>query len=378
MTDLLQVTDFYDDPDAFDDRPAETVMITVVFAMFTFQMATRNPSMRKEKLAESNRLYKYALSFYSQLLWGESLECMQALALFLVYARSFPKPGNSWSLSNMVLTRVIDLDYHRSSKKIMLPPSQQNPLAIELRKRIFWSILGIQVNISVKLGRPMSISPQDIDVELPLAILDSEITPQGLQNRSGKCDFWGAIFVSKLLPISMDLYKNVILVRKPEAEYLEDLAGLDARISQWRQEWDEFTVNETRTGSHKIATHMIDIWAAELRIVLHHVSLCTSRTPEVFNKNMAACLLASRTILRNTAALMKEFKGPDFTWHSVSGYVLGLSIALQYHSNRKESLNVDAFKQMKHELGEWLIVMKSSDRYMSKWDLHSNLIFIQL
>jgi hypothetical protein len=51
--------------------------------------------MRQEKLAESNSLYEYSLSFYAELLLGETLSDMQALALFLVYARNLPKPGNS-------------------------------------------------------------------------------------------------------------------------------------------------------------------------------------------------------------------------------------------------------------------------------------------
>lgn len=124
----------------------------LVLAIFTYQMAIRNPSIHQEKLAESNRLYFYSLDFYPELLLGDSLASMQALALFLVHARNLPKPGNSWNLSTTVLRRAVELDYHRSSNKIVLPAEQKSALAIELRKRVFWSILGIQVTVAVKMG----------------------------------------------------------------------------------------------------------------------------------------------------------------------------------------------------------------------------------
>jgi Fungal specific transcription factor domain len=341
-------------------------MVTVVLAIFAYQMATRNPPMRQEKLAESNRLYHYALSFYPELLLGDSLANMQALALFLVHARNLPKPGNSWSLSTMILSRAVELNYHRSSKKIVLPPEQRNALAIELRKRVFWSILGIQVTIAVKLGRPMAISPQDMDVELPHAISDSEINEQGVLARSGICDFWGHIFLSKKLPLLMDLYRNVILVRKPASEYLRDVDELDAQITKWRQEWDQETARQPKTGSYKIATHLVDLWYAEFRVILHHPRLCTSQTVEVHEKNLDVCLDASRTVLRNLMSLVGDFKGADFTWHFVSGYVLAMGMAIHVHNKRRERLNAETFKKMRIELGEWLFVIRSADHFMSK------------
>ncbi|KAF7506911.1 hypothetical protein GJ744_011152 [Endocarpon pusillum] len=363
-----QVAEYYDHPGSFDDRPAEVVMIMVVLAIFAYQMATRNPQMRQEKLAESNRLYHYALSFYPELLLGDSLADMQALALFLVHARNLPKPGNSWSLSSMILARAIELGYHRSSNKIVLPPNQRNMLAIELRKRVFWSILGIQVTIAVKMGRPMAISPKDMDVELPQAILDSEITDQGFLPRSGNCDFWGHIFLSKKLPLLMDLYENVILVRKSAAEYHQDIGDLDAQITKWRHDWDVETASQTKNGSFKIATHLIGIWYAEFRIILHHPRLCTSQLAEVHEKNLDICLEASRSMLGDVMSLILDFKGPDFTWHFVSGYVLAMGMAMHVYGKRREHQTAETLSKMKRELQQWLFVIKSADYFMRSGD----------
>lgn len=338
----------------------------LVLAIFAYQMAIRNPPMRQEKLAESNRLYRYGLSFYPELLLGNSLANMQALSLILVHARNLPKPGNSWSLSSMILSRAVELNYHRSSSKIVLPPEERNELAIELRKRVFWSILGMQVTIAVKMGRPMAISPRDMDVELPQAVLDAETTANGIPSRSGQCDFWGHIFLSKKLPLLMRLYENVIVVRKSAAEYCREIEELDAHITNWRHEWDQDTKHQTRNGSYQIATHLIDLWYAEFRLILHHPKLCTSQVAEVQEKNLDKCLEASRTMLRNVMSMISHFKGPDFTWHFVSGYVLGMGMTLHVHNKRREQQTPDTFNKMKNELNNWMHVMRNADHFMSK------------
>ena len=361
-----QVVHFYDDPASFEDKPAEIAMIMVVIAIFAQQMAIRNPPMRQEKLTESNRLYQYALSFLPEILQRGSLADMQAAALFLVHARNMTKPGNSWNFSSMILTRAIELNYHRSSRKFEFPPEQRNPLAVELRKRVFWSILSIQVTIAVKMGMPMAISPPDMDVELPLAILDSEITEQGVLSTSGNCDFWAHIFLSKKLPLLMDLYENVILLRKPAPEYIRDVKDLDAQIIKWRRDWDRDTATQTKNGSYKVATQLVDLWYAEFRIILHHPRLCTSPATEVHEKNLDICLEASRNVLRNVVSMVTDFKGADFTWHFVSGYVLAIGMALFVYNKRKEHLSIETFNKMKNELQGWLFVMKSADHFMSE------------
>ena len=263
----------------------------------------------------------------------------------------------------MILARAIELDYHRSSKKIVLPPDQQNILAVE---RVFWSILGIQVTIGVKMGRPMAISSKDMDVELPLAVMDSEITEHGVLSKSGNCDFWVHIFLSKKLPLLISLYENVILVRKSGAEYHRDIDELDTQIINWRRDWDQYTANQTRSGSYKIATHFVDLWYAEFRLVLHHPRLCTSQVPEVHEKNLDVCLEASQGMLRNLMSLIGDLKGADFTWHFVSGYVLAMGMALHVYTKRREQMNAETLNKLRFELHEWLFVMRSADHFMSE------------
>jgi Fungal specific transcription factor domain len=341
-------------------------MIVLVLAIFTYQMATRNPSVLHAKLVESNSLYSYALSFFPELLAGDSLADMQALALFLIHARTLPQPGCSFELSSTVLRRAIELNYHRSSSKVVLPLEQRTTLAIELRKRVFWSILSVQVTVAVKMGKPLVISSRDIDVEIPQPVLDSEITERGIHAISGNCDFWGHIFLCKKLLLLMNLYENVILARRPSGEYCRQVDALDAQIIIWRQDWDKTMANQPRDGGYHIATHLVDLWFGEFRIILHHPQLCTSEAVDVQNKNLDVCLEASQTILRNVMSMISRFKGADFTWHFLSGYVLGIGMAIHVYRRRREHLNAESLGQMKTELSNWLSVMRNADNYLSE------------
>jgi hypothetical protein len=91
---------------------------------------------------------------------------LQAITLICSHLRNFPKPGASWMLSITTLTLAIELGLHRSAKRW----SAENAMSgydIEIRKRVFWSILTINSTLSGKLGRPMPIRPEGFDIEIP-------------------------------------------------------------------------------------------------------------------------------------------------------------------------------------------------------------------
>lgn len=164
----------------------------------------------------------------------------------------------------------------------------------------------------------------------------------------------------------MSLYENMILVRRSGAEYHQDVEALDAQITNWRLEWDKSMADQPKNGGYQIATHLIDLWYAEFRMILHHPRLCTSELAEVHDKNLDICLEASRTMLRNVMSMVSHFKGADFTWHFLSGYVLGIGMAMHVYHRRREQLNAESFSQMKTELTSWLSVMRNSDHFLSK------------
>lgn len=58
--------------------------------------------------------------------------------------------------------------------------SNFDPIQRELRKRIFWTVYGIDVYVSTRLGLPIAIHTEDVDQEHPLEMDDEFITPVGI------------------------------------------------------------------------------------------------------------------------------------------------------------------------------------------------------
>ena len=352
----------YDDPEYHASRAEEAIVI-LVLANTNYQVAIRNPEVvAKEKMKESHHMFHYGLSLMDELYLDNSLESMQAIALLLLHVRCLPKPGNIWHFSTNILNRAIDLGYHRSADKLAL---QGSPLAREMRKRVFWTVLGITIETAAKLGRPMPVRMEDIDSELPIQLEDSEISENGIAtSRSGRCTFRAGVHCWKLQPLRIELYNNFISVRRPSSEYLRNLEALNAKIVEFRNNWSNDISLEPESGIITVATLHIDSWAAELQLILHHPRLCTATSPDVMEHNLDVCHKAAARLLDNANALFNRFRGVDFTWYSMVAYVLALGITLHIHSQRKDQMTKERFGAMGLELMEWLKIMKVADQVL--------------
>jgi hypothetical protein len=337
-----------------------------VLANINYQVAVRNPGVvGQEKMKESRSMFHYCLSFMCELFLDPSLESMQALAMLLLHVRCLPKPGDIWHFSTHVLNRAIDLGYHRSPSRIGL---RESIFVLEMRKRVFWAVLGITIETALKLGRPMPLRMEDIDVEHPIPLEDSEISESGIVSaRSGKCTFRAGLHVWKTYPLLIDLYNNFISVRRPSAEYLRNLDVLNAKIIQHRQKWSDDMSMEPETGTITVATLHIDSWAAEFQLILHHPRLCTLSSPEVMDRNLDECHKAAARLLNNASVLFNRYRATDFTWYSTVSYVLALGVTLHIYSRRKDQMTKERIAIMKQELTEWLKIMKLADKVLRKY-----------
>lgn len=352
----------YDHPETVS--LAEKVQVFQMLAITAQQSATRNFSL-KDKMERSFRFLHFSLHSCAALLQERSLPAMQALSLILIQFRSLPKPGCSWNFSQRLLTEAVDMDYHRDPDKIELPLGEQNPLAKELRKRVFHAILGICVTTGCRIGRPSPWQFDHWDIPLPMAIKDSEISIDGVQPElSGQCDFWPCIQLAKLLPLITELFNYIHCVRRRPPDYVKIVEALKTKIEAWREDWDTCIgdANEDKSSAYLlIFTLHIDNWAAEFLLNLHHPSVCTLRTPEMLEKNLDVCHKAARRLLSNAHTLSRKYKAVDFTWHSTVAYALGFGVTLHIYKRRIGSLTQEQFSNMKNDFAGWQNLMAYAD-----------------
>ena len=106
------------------------------------------------------RFYEAALQHFDYVLNNQDLKSAQTLLMHAVYCLRDPRGLGAWTNAGLAIRTCISLGLHR---KI---PSPKATLAMEIRKRVFWSCYCLDRQISIMLGRPFAISDRDIDAEV--------------------------------------------------------------------------------------------------------------------------------------------------------------------------------------------------------------------
>jgi Fungal specific transcription factor domain len=84
------------------------------------------------------------LPYFPDLLHEPGLSELQALILLMVYLIGIYKMGHLWHLSRIVSAVAFELGLHRSDANW----SNFNPLEREMRKRVYFLILGLDLKVS--------------------------------------------------------------------------------------------------------------------------------------------------------------------------------------------------------------------------------------
>ncbi|KAH0543578.1 hypothetical protein FGG08_002139 [Glutinoglossum americanum] len=357
---MALLTKVYDDAD-FRPSPAETVMVHMVFAIMCFQYAARNwenSQQQAELNILSNHHYHYSLGFFYQLVNSHTLQDLQALALICTHLRNFPKPGASWMAVHLTMSLAIELGLHRSSKRWVQRSAQKNTLEVEMRKRVFYSILAIHVTLSGKLGRPMALQPEDLDVELPEPVDDELLSEAGIDtSKPGKCSFSPGMEAFKVLPAFMELFSTIYAVSRRQSSYVDTVNRLEGKIQRWRDQWPK-DMQDTVSGEQegRVFALYLQVWYLEFRILLRHPSVSLSPSAEFNRESLNICVDSSRKMLYVVRQL-QEYKSLDTTWYTGAVYLMAITTALFAQWEKRSETTTEELAKLKEEMDLWLDIM---------------------
>lgn len=337
-------------------------MVHMLFAIMYFQYAARN----REDAGQQSRLnglsnghYHYALSFFSQLMASHTLQDVQALVTIAFHMQSFPKPDACWMLSTITLNLAIELGLHRSAKRWASTAPKKSILEIEMRKRTFWSLLTMHVMTCGKLGRPMPLREEDFDVELPEPVDDDLLTDDGIDaSRPGKCHFLVVMEYFKLLPATLDLYRNIYSINRSPHNYIENVKRLEKRLLEWREQWPyEIKIREdTRDEEGRVFAQYVTMIGLEFRLLLRHPSLSLTNSAEFNEESLTVCMEVSRQMLDHVKVIQK-YKSLDTNWQSGALYVLAISTTLFGHWKRADQITASSLASLQRDMDDWLSIM---------------------
>jgi hypothetical protein len=307
---------------------------------------------------ESHAHYQYACSFYKDLLLGQHhLEDVQALAMICHHLRNFPKPGAAWIMTSLTYLFALELGLHRSVKNWSDAASKPSELEVEMRKRIFWTMNALQMNLAGKLGRPMPISNEDIDVEFPEPMNDCLPSEEASLSPFHQCSFQVGIQIAKYTVWELDLYKTIYAVRYTPRSYVESLKRLEAGIQQWKDELPVELRDPSRASQddHIFALYL-EYWYQEFQLLLHHPAVCRSVDPAILSSNLDKCMDASQKMLHNCTEMMHK-KSLDIVWINTVVYIAAVFTTLFISSMRKERLSPGDMTRLKTDMATWINVL---------------------
>ena len=343
----------------------------MVFAYMIFQSATRNPETNASQVDMYNRAnthFHYCVGLLPELVSGHSLQDVQALTMIATYVRTFPKPEVSWIVANLTFTKAIELGLHKSARRWATATGDKDILQVEMRKRIFWSILVIHVTICGKQGRPMPIRLEDFDVEIPEPYDDELLTDAGSDtSRNGKCSFLVGIEAFKVAPIFIELYNEVYAAHRSDQNYIKSVRGLEYKLQQWREQWhvELRRAPTSNSPTQRIHTEYLNFWAAEFRLLLRHPSLSLTRSAEFNNENLEICMRVCHE-MRECVQALQSLKSLDTTWYSCAVYVLAIQTTLYGHQRLKDELSAGQVISLRLDMEAWLSIMGDIGRLLGE------------
>lgn len=328
-----------------------------------YQISARNgdPSL----MNESHKHYRYSLIFFKELLHAHTWQDVQALTLVCHHMRNFPKPGAAWIMCSTTFSLAIELGLHRSTKA-WADSGKLDKLEIEMRKRIFWTLHALTTNLSGRLGRPMPICVDDIDVEFPEPLNDCVPGDDPNMSLFRKCSFQVGIQTAKYTVWSSELFRTVYAVRQTARGYEEAVKRLEAGIRRWREETPPELVDPaSATQENYIFALYLEFWNLEFQLLLHHPAICRSTDPEVFNSNLDICLAASQKILHNCNE-MRKIRSLDIPWINTVVYIAAIFTTLFVWFQRRDQMTSVDMTKLQTDMSQWIDVMGDYGQLLGK------------
>lgn len=163
------------------------------------------------------------------------------MTLLVIYHLRSASGHGLWYMIGLAMRTCIDLGLHRKGYEQGLPNAE-----IQYRRRLFWSVYSLERTIAISLGRPVSISDRQLDVDLPAAVLEGlspspssswpatteNYPPDSQERRSDNIEV--AIFLFKLRRIESRIHHSVYRTDKTLAMLRPKLDGFYEALETWR------------------------------------------------------------------------------------------------------------------------------------------------
>lgn len=337
----------------------------MVFAIIYYQFGIRNgedSEMRSRMNDLSNKHYHWCVDKTWDLASEVSLQSVQALVLMATHCRCFPKPGPAWLITTLAWNRAIEMNLHRSSQQSDEPT---NLLENEMRKRAWWCLFMIVVVMYGRLGKPMPIRGEDVDVEYPVAVADEYLTEGGIVESAQPADCPWAVASAgfRLAFLFMEMYNKVHVACSNPRSHVEAVRLLEDKLRAYQRDLpDDLKLGKCRPNNRIMATYL-EASHYEFLLCLRHPSRCATNDPAFVAESYRVCEDASKKLL-HLASELARLKSLDTTWYQLAVYVAAVFTLLAARWVRRAEVTLVELAALKEEMKMGLSVIQEVFKYI--------------
>ncbi|KAI5243287.1 hypothetical protein E4T42_07401 [Aureobasidium subglaciale] len=195
-----------------------------------------------------------------------NITLLEVLALMSNYLQKRGKPNSGYNYLGLALHMAMGLGLHKEFANWKLPP-----LAIENRRRIWWTLYNLFTGALVTFGRPWSWPDKGIETSLPLNIHDRDltnITQSWPENRQTITTYTFMLAQAKFHQATAEVYTRVISIPYPAASELLSLD--DEHLGSWLRNLGPWYSADARVPSKfTLGHHIMHNRARNFRIIMY-------------------------------------------------------------------------------------------------------------
>jgi hypothetical protein len=184
--------------------------------------------------------YLAALKFFENAIKPMNLKTLQCFALVAGYSLLTPTRTAVYYIVGLGVRLCQALGLHEEKTITMGPGGRPaDPLEVDMRRRLFWSILTMEYGLSHSLGRPSHFATrrEHIDVNYCELVDDAYITREGIQPAAQpSLKKWIAIHFFKMRLLQLEIRRKLYQKKRPEPKSDQDpwFAEMQAKMEAWR------------------------------------------------------------------------------------------------------------------------------------------------
>ncbi|KAJ5498928.1 hypothetical protein N7453_007979 [Penicillium expansum] len=170
-------------------------------------------------------LYRFSCRLIPDLITVASVETVQAFLLLGVYTLPIDTAGLAYIYYGLAIKMAIQNGMHRKLFEGNVAPNM-----VEVRNRLWWSAYSLESRIGILHGRPVSVSPIEIDTPMPVDLPALRPTDQftNLPN------FTATIVLTNYLAKAAEAMRSLRRCQRARKKrYLRQLATTRDRLSSW-------------------------------------------------------------------------------------------------------------------------------------------------